>query len=146
MYNSKPASAAQGLLSGLSDPTIMDMYMYGVRTHTHIHTSSPHSRGFPFLEQNGREGDVEDDLLDLARHWLELQLNVVLKGHGGGILPMLMALEARIFLLPVESTCDRGKKWERERGGGGGGEGAWCCGGKGGGREGNREGTGVNAE
>ena len=87
MFNScKPASAVQGLLSGLSDPTIMDMYMYCVRTHTHIHTSSPHSRGFPFLEQNGREGDVENNLLDLARHWLELQLNVMLKGHGGGIL------------------------------------------------------------
>lgn len=44
-----------------------------------------HVRGFPFLDQHWTEGDVKDDFLDLARYWLQAELDVVIERHGGGI-------------------------------------------------------------
>ena len=44
-----------------------------------------YSRGLSLLEQQGAEGDVEDDSLDLAGYWFQLQLDVMVEWHGGGI-------------------------------------------------------------
>ena len=46
---------------------------------------SLNSRSFPLSEQDGAECYVQNDSLDLARHWFHLELNVVVVGHGGGI-------------------------------------------------------------
>ena len=51
-----------------------------------MYSPSPsRSRGFSLFEKNRAESNVQNDSLDLARHWLELKLHVVVKGHGGGI-------------------------------------------------------------
>ena len=75
----------------MHDTTIKTVHYKHLKEQTRsLHCTQPtvvaaYSRGLPFLEQNRAQSDVQYDSLDLARDWLELQLNVVVEGHGRGI-------------------------------------------------------------